>query len=1188
MRCITCTAVVVIGFLFIHQVVLAALANTTLQAESYATGSGVTRGATSISSLNNNDWVRFTNVDFTNLGINRIGIRVGSTQTGRTIEVRLGSNTGTLIGTLAVQPTGRNTTFVEQVVPVTPGITGNQSVVLVFKTSSTASIGNVDSFRFFNASSTGTTTSTSTPPSTTRIDLAGTSTYYALPGGTATITLNWYRMPMGINLLQFMHFDQNGSVAASVDDHMTTSATWTNGLFSEQRVVRAPSTLGTYEIRVGLSGGNPWTDYALVMGTGVTDTPTNSHRYKVANLIVTNSIPTTSTSTPPPPPVPTATLTVNGTSSVTIATTSSVVIAWSSTNATSCSLTPFGWSGTSNAGSSTPFLSATTTVSLTCTGSGGSVTRTVTIKYSPTIVTPPPPQPTASVTVNGSSVATLTGTSSVTVAWNSTNANSCTVMPFNWSGISSIGSTSPLLSSTTTVTLTCVGAGGIASSTARVLIIQPTPTSTPAEWNAYSWIPADLYSGMNGVIVENEVGGNNVSSWDSGDWIRYDNVYFGPNTTNPYATGMIASVGVQNVNANNTIEVRLDSLTGPIVANLNMEGTGATASAYLNYVDQSASTSQHIQGYHNVYLIARGTNGVGHVGDMLRFRFTYTPTSTVSTGSTTITGALTENDFIVNEYATGLNVPWGLDFLPDGRMIVAERIGTISLYTATNTRTIVGTVTSGYPHGIVLDPNFSSNGYVYLYVGETAGNRVVRYTLSGNSLGGETTILSGLPANHPHNGGRLRFGPDGKLYVTVGDGTFETSVPPNTALSASSLAGKILRINKDGTIPSDNPYGNAVWTMGHRNPQGITWDSSGKMFAAEHGDVSLDEVNSITRGSSYGWPLSECTNPQAGYTQPIWCWFQSPSYAPSGLDFYYGNLYVAGLRGNQLRRIVLSPTSSVALDQGLFASYGRLREVKYHNGALYVTTSNNTADENGNGTADKILKIQLKNPPTSPTSTPGATLTVNGASAVTLTGTSSVTVAWSTSNVSNCTLSPFGWSGTSHTGSSSPLLATTTSLTLSCVGVSGVVTSSAIVTILKPSSTTTPTTTVPSTTRVDLAGATTYFALPGGQVSINLNWYRRPMALDLLQFMHFDRNGSVAASVDDHWTTSSTWASGLFSEVRTVTAPTTLGTYDIRVGLSGGNPWTDYALVVGTGVTDTPTNSHRYKVGTLVVTNTLP
>ena len=128
---------------------------------------------------------------------------------------------------------------------------------------------------------------------------------------------------------------------------------------------------------------------------------------------------------------------------------------------------------------------------------------------------------------------------------------------------------------------------------------------------------------------------------------------------------------------------------------------------------------------------------------------------------------------------------------------------------------------------------------------------------------------------------------------------------------------------------------------------------------------------------------------------------------------------------------------------------------------------------------------------------------------------------------------------------------------------------------------------VPSTTRVDMASPATYFALPGSRVNVNLNWYRMPMSANLLQFMHLDLNGNTVASVDDHATTSATWTPGPFTETRTITAPTTLGTYDIRVGLSGGNPWVDFVLATGAGVLD-ETNSRRYKVGTLTVTNTPP
>lgn len=131
------------------------------------------------------------------------------------------------------------------------------------------------------------------------------------------------------------------------------------------------------------------------------------------------------------------------------------------------------------------------------------------------------------------------------------------------------------------------------------------------------------------------------------------------------------------------------------------------------------------------------------------------------------------------------------------------------------------------------------------------------------------------------------------------------------------------------------------------------------------------------------------------------------------------------------------------------------------------------------------------------------------------------------------------------------------------------------------------TSSVPLTTRVDLATPSAYYALPGSRVNINLNWYRMPMSANLMQFMHLNINGSIAASVDDHMTTSATWTPGLFAQTRTITAPTALGTYDIRVGLSGGNPWKDFVLITGVGVLD-ETNSQTYKVGTLTVTNAPP
>lgn len=335
---------------------------------------------------------------------------------------------------------------------------------------------------------------------------------------------------------------------------------------------------------------------------------------------------------------------------------------------------------------------------------------------------------------------------------------------------------------------------------------------------------------------------------------------------------------------------------------------------------------------------------------------------------------LSDGDFEIETIATNLTVPWSIDFLPDGRMIFTERTGAIKLRELSGTIQTIGQISSLYSGsesgvmGLAVDPDFNSNNNIYIQYTRSTGNRISKFTFNGASLTNETVILDNIPAASNHDGGRLKFGPDGKLYATTGDAV-NTSLPQNL----SSLAGKILRLNKDGGIPSDNPYGSLIWTYGHRNPQGIDWNPvTGAMYAAEHGNNSNDELNLVVKGSNYGWPETECNESGSGVTQPIRC-FSEFTLAPSGIAVYQGDIYMAGLRGNQLRRAVIDSSNKLVEDQALFKSFGRLRGITAHDGWLYFSTSNKDGRATPASNDDRIFRIRLKSAP-SPTPPPSGSL----------------------------------------------------------------------------------------------------------------------------------------------------------------------------------------------------------------------
>jgi glucose/arabinose dehydrogenase len=331
--------------------------------------------------------------------------------------------------------------------------------------------------------------------------------------------------------------------------------------------------------------------------------------------------------------------------------------------------------------------------------------------------------------------------------------------------------------------------------------------------------------------------------------------------------------------------------------------------------------------------------------------------------------------FSVDTVFTNLDIPWAMAFAPDGRLFVTERPGRVRILDlAARTSEIALTLDDVYTEseagllGLALDPEFAQTRLVYLYYSArvSAGgrvNRVVRYREVASRLGERAVLLDGIPAAPIHDGGRLRFGPDGLLYFTAGDAA-------NTAFAQdlASLAGKILRINRDGTTPRGNPFSSPIYSYGHRNPQGLDWHpASGDLWASEHGNVGNDEVNVIDAGANYGWPHIEANQMMAGMRTPVT--FYNPAIAPSGASFYRAtrfprftnNLFIATLRGTHLRRLVLDPSSPrrlVSEERLLDGRFGRLRDVVTGpDGALYVCTNN----RDGRGTVtsgdDRILRL---------------------------------------------------------------------------------------------------------------------------------------------------------------------------------------------------------------------------------------
>ncbi|MFD0773847.1 PQQ-dependent sugar dehydrogenase, partial [Streptomonospora algeriensis] len=323
--------------------------------------------------------------------------------------------------------------------------------------------------------------------------------------------------------------------------------------------------------------------------------------------------------------------------------------------------------------------------------------------------------------------------------------------------------------------------------------------------------------------------------------------------------------------------------------------------------------------------------------------------------------------------ASGLEVPWGIAVLPGGGALISERDSGRILQMSPDGRTSeVGTIQEASAQGeggllgIAVQPEQERPEELFAYFTTDSGNRIAGFALerSGGgppSLGDSRTLVEGIPSAAFHNGGRIAFGPDGMLYAATGDAGDGTR-----AQDTDSLGGKILRMTPGGEPAGGNPFGNLVYSYGHRNVQGLTWEADGTLFATEFGQNRLDEVNVIEAGGNYGWPEVEGTggeNAPDEFIDPVLTWSVEEA-SPSGAAIAGNSLWVAALRGERVWRVPLtgSDEDPVGEPEALFTGdYGRLRTItRIPGGDLLVSTSNRDSRGDPQEEDDRILRIPVE------------------------------------------------------------------------------------------------------------------------------------------------------------------------------------------------------------------------------------
>lgn len=330
---------------------------------------------------------------------------------------------------------------------------------------------------------------------------------------------------------------------------------------------------------------------------------------------------------------------------------------------------------------------------------------------------------------------------------------------------------------------------------------------------------------------------------------------------------------------------------------------------------------------------------------------------------------------------TDLTAPWSIVFVGNSAIVSERDSGRLLELaedgTARELVTLPNVVHGGEGGllGLAISPASDRGaadadpGFLYAYSTGNGGNRVQRFEVRGEpgalSLGDATTVIEGLPSARSHNGGRMAFGPDGKLYITVGD-----AEQPELAQQLDSLAGKILRLNPDGTVPDDNPFaGSPIYSYGHRNPQGIAWGPDGTMYSSELGLDTWDELNVITAGANYGWPIVEGIGGDPRFVDPVQQWRPADA-SPSGMAIVNDTIYIANLRGQRLRAIPLSDLTSST--EYFVSEYGRIRDaVVSPDGRLWLLTNNTDGRVEPRAGDDRFIDTGLVDPGSAP-ATPGS------------------------------------------------------------------------------------------------------------------------------------------------------------------------------------------------------------------------
>jgi glucose/arabinose dehydrogenase len=318
--------------------------------------------------------------------------------------------------------------------------------------------------------------------------------------------------------------------------------------------------------------------------------------------------------------------------------------------------------------------------------------------------------------------------------------------------------------------------------------------------------------------------------------------------------------------------------------------------------------------------------------------------------------------------AENLEVPWEVVVLGEDRYLVTERTGDLLLlengerYVLESfddlNQPVLG---EGGLLGIATHPNFAENRYLYVYQTvdrEGVENTVRRFEVDfrTRTLTNETVIIDGIPSDRFHNGGRIAFGPDGYLYLTTGDATNAT-----LAQQRDSLAGKVLRLNDDGSVPEANPFGTAVYSYGHRNPQGLAWDDEGHLWATEHGSSARDELNRIEAGANYGWPVIRGAETSPEMESPVYQSTEYETWAPAGVAAVDGSVFFGGLRGERLYEAQVVDGEVTGFVAHFGGDFGRIRAVTLGPDGeyLYFTTSNTDGRGDADATDDLLVRVPV-------------------------------------------------------------------------------------------------------------------------------------------------------------------------------------------------------------------------------------